>query len=183
MKKWSLASSLAILCCTLLTLVGAADADGAKGVDTSPPNPFPFKDTGSPDAFLRDLYERYNISLAAAPEVQGRDDAALLDPELLALSRKEVKLANHEVGAFDADPICDCQDWDKVVVEKITVLDETRNSVTATVTVRLAPISPDTMFRYQLVRIDHRWRIHNIFYENEKTNMIGILNWAMGQGY
>ncbi len=117
----------------------AANAEGAKGRDRSPPNPFPFKNGGSPEAFLRDLYDRYNIGLDAVPEVQGRDAAALLDPELLALSDKERKLADHEVGAFDADPICDCQDWDKVVVEKVTLSDKAKDSVSATITVKLAP--------------------------------------------
>ena len=129
MKKLPLVSKLAVVCCMVLMYGSAANAEGAKGVDHSPPNPFPFKNRGPPEAFLRDLYDRYNISQAAVPEVQGRDDAALLDPELLALSRKEVKLADHEEGAFDANPICDCQDWYKVAVKRIAISDETKSSV------------------------------------------------------
>ena len=183
MKRLWPRSKFAVVCCMFLMCGSAANAEGAKGVDHSPPNPFPFKNTGSPEGFLRDLYERYNISLAAVPEVQGRDAAALLDPELLALSNKERKLAGHEEGAFDANPICDCQDWYKVAVKMIAISDETQSGVTATVTVSLGTADPDSIFRYQLVHTGGQWRIHNILYKNPDADMVGILKHAIAQGY
>ena len=57
--------------------------------------------------FVSRLYAAYGRS---QPDYLGQEARQVFSPRLLALIRRDQRLAKGEVGALDGDPICDCQD-------------------------------------------------------------------------
>lgn len=72
------------------------------------------------EAFLRALYAPY---LAGDTKVAPTDIAAptIFDGHLTALIRKDQANAKGEVGALDWDPICACQDFERLTALSIKV--------------------------------------------------------------
>ena len=146
-----------------------------------------YKTKGTPEEFLRDLYERFDRANLDKPDLDGDDAWALADSTLLALINKEESLADG-VGAYDADPVCECQDWDKITVHKVELSNQRRNRVDATVFFELGEGWPEQLITYELVRIRGEWRIHNLVsvhgsYQPYYTNMIDTLKAAIEKGY
>ena len=162
-----------LLIILLLLLPLASYANNTAGT----PRP-PFKNRGTPEEFLRDLYSRYDRSdIDKAPNLDGSDAAALADPTLLKLIIEEKKLSNG-VDAFDEDPICECQDWDKLEVKNINFTKPHGNRLDVIATFTLGEGWTENIIRYELVKIKSTWKIHNLIfvkpypYDGFSSNMI-----------
>ncbi|HEY3812020.1 MAG TPA: DUF3828 domain-containing protein [Caulobacteraceae bacterium] len=109
-------------------------------------------DSASAKAFVQKLYDKHV-----------RSDASVYDTGLIALIRKDRRLAHGEVGALDFDPICQCQDAGGMKVE---VLDANASARTAVVQVRLTftEAQPPEVIpvEFDLVRTGAGWRVHDI---------------------
>ena len=115
-----------------------------------------------PETFLVELYSNYQDPKADFTPLF--DEAPnYFDPEMVALIRQDQKLSNGEILAFEADPICDCQDYDKISAD-IQILNATATTAKAGV-VLTDTAAPDTRsLAYDLVKVDGHWRIHDISY-------------------
>ncbi len=114
-------------------------------------------------AFLTELYSHYQDSkVDFTPLFDKAPD--YFDPEMAALIRQDQKLSNGEILAFEADPICDCQDFDKIAAD-IQILNATATTAKAGVVLTDTGQSPRSL-AYDLVKIDGHWRIHDISSQN-----------------
>jgi hypothetical protein len=143
-----------------------------------PPRP-PFKNRGTPEEFLRDLYSRYDATNPGAePQLLNRDTRALADPELQKLILKEEELSHGEPGIIDSDPICDCQDFDKASVQRVDLLNKNKDSVEAKITFSLAKEWTGYVETYQLIKINGVWKIHDIKYNHTQVDGINLFTLA-----
>ncbi len=129
--------------------------------------PFPSMaaDAAGARAFLARLYAHYSAPPGGegfAPT--GPAAPRVFDPGMVALLREDERLAGGEVGAIDADPLCDCQDDSglRVSIEEVRLTGP--SSAKATVALRFAASTPPAFERLRigLARVAGRWRIHDI---------------------
>lgn len=113
----------------------------------------------SAKAFLLRLYAPYlagdmslNPTGIAAP--------AIFDQRLTELIRTDQRNAKEEVGALDGDPICDCQDLERLQALRIAVRPLGNNKATAAVSFTNGPRS--VSLRYYLTLTQSGWRVSNI---------------------
>lgn len=79
---------------------------------------------------------------------------------LAGLIKADRALALGEVGVLDGDPICACQDDDKLTVSKIDVAPDGPKRTKATVAFDNA--GTKTTVRYRLEAVDGKWRIADL---------------------
>ena len=84
-----------------------------------------------------------------APDPLGQGVDTLFAPVLAGLIKADRALALGEVGVLDGDPICACQDDDKLTVSKIDVAPD-------------GPKRTKTTVRYRLEAVDGKWRIADL---------------------
>jgi hypothetical protein len=117
------------------------------------------QDMASAESFLRTLYAGYAPG-KKPPASFGKDVDRLFAPALAGLIRADSALAMGEVGTLDSDPICACQDWDKLKVTKIDLMPDGPKRARATVSFDNA--GGKTTVRYWLEAVDGKWRIADI---------------------
>jgi hypothetical protein len=112
-----------------------------------------------PKAFLTSLYAHYDGSQSNFSPFDAPGD--YFDPQLLALmDANDRATPDDEVGALDGDPICDCQDYQKLRAD-ITVTSVKDDTAEAEVKLRDAGAKPKLM-TYKLAQVGGKWRIHDI---------------------
>ncbi len=113
-----------------------------------------------PKAFLTSLYAHYdgtqmNFSPFDTPE-------AYFDPEMLSLmDANDQATPDGEVGALDGDPICGCQDYQKLTAD-IEIKSVADKSAEAAVTLHDKGVAKPKMLIYKLNLIGNQWRIHDV---------------------
>ncbi len=113
-----------------------------------------------PKAFLTALYAHYtdsksNFSPFDVPE-------NYFDPQLLSLMDAADKATpDGDVGPLDGDPICDCQDYDKLSAD-ITIKSEDADTAVAVVDLRDTGDAKPKVLTYHLAKVGGQWRIHDI---------------------
>jgi Protein of unknown function (DUF3828) len=120
-------------------------------------------DANSAKAFLDAAYQQYRNGGKGVPLT-----ARYYHSTLLALADRDQKAAGPEnVGALDADPLCDCQDWEGVWDLKIDV--QMKGTQRASANVSFALSAPghrkkDDLRKLQIVLAWERggWRIYDI---------------------
>lgn len=117
------------------------------------------QDKSTAEAFLRDMYSGYTTG-RHAPNPAGRDAPRFFAPSLLSLIRADQALAAGEAGILDLDPICACQDYDRLEQLKYTVATTGPYGVSASVTFKNSATS--TTVQFSLVASDGQWRIADI---------------------
>ena len=117
------------------------------------------QDLKAADAFLRKLYSGYTTG-RKAPNPTGRDAAAYFAPPLLALIGADRALAAGEAGILDLDPICACQDYDKL--EHLNIVLEPAGPGRANAVATFHNSATPTTVQYRLVAVDGQWRIEDI---------------------
>ena len=80
--------------------------------------------------------------------------------ELLDAFAKDRELAHGEVGAIDSDPVCNCQDWDKLRIRHLAVTPGAAGRVTAWV--ELTNFGSSTTLTLTLAPAPDGWRIADI---------------------
>ena len=129
--------------------------------------PFPATAASAAGAriFLQKIYSHY----PTPPDRKGFIPTGpvarqVFDPGMVALLREDERLADGEVGAIDADPLCDCQDDSglKITIEDVRLAGPA--SAKARVTLQFgAPAAPATeRLQISLAVVAGQWRIHDI---------------------
>ncbi len=126
-------------------------------------NPYPARaaDLAGAKTFLVWLYAHYPLADNARFDPIGRSAAEVFDSPMIALIKEDARLTPEgDVGTFDGDPICDCQDDAGLEVKNVEVHGDGASAATATVTFGLA--DDVRKVRFSLVQVYGRWRIHDI---------------------
>ncbi len=112
-------------------------------------------------AFLTSLYDHYGVNSDWSP----LDDHApdWFDPSMVTLIQEGTRLNAGYVGAIEADPVCDCQDYGKLTAD-IKVLNVTPTTAKAGVVLTDSGVTPPATraLAYDLIKIKGAWRIHDI---------------------
>ncbi|MEO8175578.1 MAG: DUF3828 domain-containing protein [Sphingomicrobium sp.] len=85
----------------------------------------------------------------------------LFAPELAAAIRTDRRLAKVEVGYLDGDPLCDCQDYQRISARVQSLSRPTARSASARVHVTLGPREANDV-RLSLVLTRAGWRIADV---------------------
>jgi hypothetical protein len=112
----------------------------------------------SPDAvaFVRATYAQYSDTMLGPKEEQ------TYSPELLAMIVADQKKAGGE-GAFEADQLCQCQDWDGLRVLSLSLKLQGPNRVDADVVLRVSKDRPElTQVTLRLVLMPAGWRVDDV---------------------
>lgn len=118
----------------------------------------PSKDAAAVRAFLESVYKTYR---AGGDGPSFDKPGALFEPALARAVKadRDKAAADGEVGKFDADPICQCQDWDPFTPR---IGDATVDGARAEAVVRFTNLGEETRLTYRLVKVDGKWRIADI---------------------
>jgi hypothetical protein len=112
----------------------------------------------SAEAFLRGLYAHY--AKGAVQLVAARDPwqhpALAFTPATAAVIERDRRMLT-EVGVLDGDPICGCQDWSGLVVDKIVLHAAAKGGTDAVVTFHDGKERREVS--YHLVLVKGRWAI------------------------
>ncbi|MDV6330002.1 DUF3828 domain-containing protein [Asticcacaulis sp. 201] len=115
-------------------------------------------------AFLDSLYAHYNGKDQDFSPL-GDQASKWFDPDLVDLMK--IDGTGPEVGALDSDPVCDCQDYGRLSAQ-VTVLTADHAHARAIVVVTETDPQFDVegrkprTFTYDLIDVNHQWRIHDI---------------------
>lgn len=124
----------------------------------------------APREFIEKVYSSYSeegFNPLAEPGLY-------FSPELTGAIEKDS--SGGEVGYLDGDPLCDCQDYDRLSAKVVTILQPSARAATAHVHVDLGKEERDLQLRLVLTPLG--WRIsdilgpghHSLLHELEKTN-------------
>lgn len=70
--------------------------------------------------FVRAVYASYSNDPDATPPMVGRSPDVWSD-RMSALIARDQELANGDLPYLDADPICNCQDWEDLTVQHVRI--------------------------------------------------------------
>jgi len=94
----------------------------------------------------------------------------IYDSQLQALMDEDIRLAHGEVPALDFDPLCQCQDYQKLVAQ-LTVRAASPKAAIVDATLRDLGMPKDRPRNavFDLVKEHGAWRIHDIHADNPKS--------------
>lgn len=116
-------------------------------------------DAQSPREFLKEAYASY-VDGSTARNALGQDAESLFAPALLALIREDQRTAHGEVGLLDHDPICACQDFERLRVVSIHITSLAKSSAHARV--RIMNGGHQVRIDFALILGADGWRIQDI---------------------
>ena len=114
------------------------------------------RDTAGARAFVLSLYAAYH---GEGPDFFGKQARQVFSPHLLALIRRDERLAHGEVGALDGDPICNCQDF---TITATTVEVALTGPGRAQAIARFRNFGKPEVVRLDLVFVKGGWRVDNV---------------------
>ncbi len=125
----------------------------------------------SPEQTIRQIYQPYSDRstpvMFGGTQVSARMNQAIKLDEQLALPG--------DVGSLDYDPVCNCQDFDNLVLEKITLTPKDAERVDATVRFRPFKANSDSITQtLNLIVEDNHWVIDDI--HNGQNSLYQLLN-------
>lgn len=110
------------------------------------------------EAFVRALYASYSEAEDANPWSGPRVWSKRMD----ALVRRDAELApDGDLPYLDADPICSCQDWERLSVRSVA-LSPVRADGSVEATVRFVNAGEDNTALLKLVRETDGWRVDDV---------------------
>ena len=113
----------------------------------------------SAEAFVREIYAGYAASEVSDAPPAG-DGAPMWSRRMAALIDRDIELAKDDLPFLDADPICNCQDWEGIAVQSVRLRAIGRGRVEATV--RFVNGGEAQTGRFILIREDGGWRIDDV---------------------
>lgn len=109
------------------------------------------------EAFVRALYASYSEAEDANPWSGPR----VWSRRMEALVRRDAELATDDLPYLDADPICSCQDWERLSVRTVA-LSPVRADGSVEATVRFVNAGEDNTVLLKLVREADGWRVDDV---------------------
>ncbi len=122
-------------------------------------SPAESREPESAAAFLRRIYAPY-VAGDTTADPTGKAAPTIFDARLTALIRKDQTQSQGEIGVLDQNPICDCQDFDRIKLRSITFLH--RNAIRATANVRFTNLHTTSVLKYTLTKSKRGWRVTDI---------------------
>ena len=112
--------------------------------------------------FIERLYAPYREG-GQPIGLHGKRAAQILTPSLRSLIRENVEANAGEVSAPGMDPICVCQDYDRIALHEVKIVSESgaRASVIAT----FSDLGEQREVRFVLQKIGGRWLIDDLRYD------------------
>jgi hypothetical protein len=132
------------------------EQEAATATLTALPAPPPQVPAEGAETYVRALYAGYS-SAAAAPW----SGAQIWSRRMDALVRRDQELADGDPPYLDADPICDCQDWENLAVRSVA-LSPVRADGSVEATVRFVNAGQDQTVLLKLVRETDGWRVDDV---------------------
>jgi Protein of unknown function (DUF3828) len=119
--------------------------------------------TAQAESFVRHLYSEYTTPPKQnSPDFMGREMSLAFSPALARIIRAELrKTPKGEVGKIDGDPICNCQDWEKLSIAKLDIA-KTGNT-TAVASVSIKNMDATRSLKLFLIWTAQGWRIDDIW--------------------
>lgn len=124
---------------------------------TSLPAPPPQASTDGAEAYVRALYASY----AAGDDAEPWSGARVWSRRMEALVRRDAELATDDLPYLDADPICNCQDWENLTVRSVA-LSPARPDGSVEATVRFVNGGEGQTALLKLVRQADGWRVDDV---------------------
>lgn len=152
MRRIVISLALMLTACDRPPETAAATADL-----TALPTPPPQVPAEGAEAYVRALYAGYSEDDAGAPWSGRRVWSRRMD----ALVRRDQELATEDPPYLDADPICNCQDWENLTVRSVA-LSPVRADGTVEATVRFVNAGEDQTALLKLVREVDGWRVDDV---------------------
>ncbi|WP_269513874.1 DUF3828 domain-containing protein [Brevundimonas subvibrioides] len=122
-------------------------------------------DTAGAEAFVRALFAAYGDT----PGSTGPEDPWSAGTQALLDADGEEAGG---IGYLEADPICDCQDWDRLRVTSLAVASTGADSADAVVAFAMGDDGKITHETLKLVREGKAWKVDDIVY-GEGHSMVG----------
>ncbi len=137
----------------------------------APPIPAAAQDAASAKAFLESVYQQYRHG-GQGIDLGGHHAGQYYHSSLLTLIRVDDKANSPAVGVVDADPVCECQDFDGIWDLKIEIQMQGTNRALADVSFALVPPkgrTKDNLYKLRMTLVPERgqWRIYNIVDESD----------------
>jgi len=114
------------------------------------------------ETFVRHVYSEYSDPKKPnGPDFLGKEMTLVFSPAIVSLIRADQRRTpKGDVGKLDGDPICDCQDWEKL---SITKLDITKGgNTTALANVTISNMGQPNLIKLSLLWTPSGWRIDDI---------------------
>lgn len=142
-------------------MLGACDKPAEEAALTatlaSLPMAAPQASADGAEAFVRALYATY----ADGGDANPWSGARVWSRRMHALVRRDAELAVDDLPYLDADPICNCQDWENLTVRSVA-LSPVRADGSVEATVRFVNAGEDTTALLKLVREADGWRVDDV---------------------
>ena len=113
----------------------------------------------SPQAFVAALYAEYARPDASGP-LTDANAVRIFTPRLAAAIHADQTAHPGEVGKLDHDPICDCQDFDGLHLDHLSIPTATPTTAIALATFHLGATTRTV--RLFLVRTPTTWQVDNV---------------------
>lgn len=125
----------------------------------------------NPSTFLARIYDTYSHDDISAAFIGETGPKRIASERFIAVLEEDQALTlPGDMGYLDADPICQCQDYQNLVVTKINILSNDDKQAHAAVTFRtFSDASHTTTTTFNLVVENGQWFIDDIFGADKKS--------------
>ena len=125
------------------------------------------------EAFVRAVYASYSADEDATPPmVQGL--TSVWSDRMNALIRRDQELATEDLPYLDADPICNCQDWENLAVRSVRI-ERDRGVAGRRATVRFVNAGREETTVLRLTGGPGNWRIDDVLNEGDHPSLAEAL--------
>ncbi|WP_267226609.1 DUF3828 domain-containing protein [Dyella silvae] len=114
--------------------------------------------TSSPEAFVRGVYAHYKAG-GTPISLISPDAGKVATTNLLEAIKRDAEAMHGEAGVLDADPLCECQDFD-LSLENIHISMQDQKNALATVS--FINLGSRRTLRLKLVKTKSGWRIDDV---------------------
>lgn len=116
----------------------------------------------TPREFIDHVYSEYNAEGFSPLS----DPKLYFSPELTAAIEKDS--SDGEVGYLDGDPLCDCQDFERLTAKVVTIRQPSAKAATAHVHIDLGR-NQSRDFEIRLVKMPDGWRISDVLGSDHRS--------------
>ncbi|ALR78081.1 DUF3828 domain-containing protein [[Enterobacter] lignolyticus] len=124
---------------------------------------------------IEQIYKPYGLNTDPV-SIYDTGENRIVSKRLAAVLQTDSELtAPGDGGALDNDPLCGCEDYDKLVVDNIQLLDENTQTATAIVRVRPSANNPQTnTISLSFVNENGRWLIDDIMNDDQSVYQLVV---------
>jgi hypothetical protein len=125
------------------------------------------------EVFVRAVYASYSADENAPPPMV-RGPSSVWSDRMNALIRRDRELATEDPPYLDADPICNCQDWENLTVRSVRI-DREPGVAGRRATVRFVNAGEETTVVLRLTGGPGSWRIDDVLNEGDHPSLAAAL--------